>query len=204
VASALLAVHASGYAHNDVKPGNLMRTRSGSVKLGDFGSATRLPGSPASCAAPPAAAHGTPAFMSPEACSGRGGTEASDVWSLTATLSALVFGRLPFACDGGEGALAERIMYGSPRYDDGDDDEWGDRDHDDWGDREESRDGAPDRGGRGGGLRDAHERANLLHLLGWGLSKLPAARPSLEQFLAHPWAAAGRARSETPRAEMQT
>lgn len=88
VAEGLLVVHAKGVVHRDIKPANILfDSESGEAKLTDFGVAGRL--------ADARTATGTPVYMAPEAFRGKA-SEASDVYSLAATLFRLGTGHLPF------------------------------------------------------------------------------------------------------------
>lgn len=89
---ALEAAHAVGLVHCDVKPGNVLITPDGGVKLTDFGIASVL-GDPLFTTG---AVLGSPAFMAPEQARGDRLTEAVDVWSLGATLYFAVEGVPPF------------------------------------------------------------------------------------------------------------
>ncbi len=92
-AEALAAVHAAGLLHRDVKPGNLMVTGDGVVKLMDFGVArTRDEGrAPLTT---PGRVLGTPAYMAPEQLDGRDDEvgPASDVYGVCATFYELFTG----------------------------------------------------------------------------------------------------------------
>ncbi|WP_405149613.1 protein kinase [Sphaerisporangium sp. NBC_01403] len=92
VADALAAAHAAGVLHRDVKPANILVNGYGMVALSDFGLATS------------AHAEGdmsvtreslTPAFGPPEAFELAEPSPAGDVYSLSATLYALLNGRPP-------------------------------------------------------------------------------------------------------------
>ncbi|QTR02951.1 serine/threonine protein kinase [Saccharothrix algeriensis] len=103
VAAALAAVHAHRIVHCDVKPGNVLVTADGCAKLTDFGisvwhEVTRTEDG-AFC--------GTPGYTAPEVVAGRPATEASDVFSLGATLFAAVEG-FPPAGAGGPGEAPAR------------------------------------------------------------------------------------------------
>ncbi|GAA2711377.1 serine/threonine-protein kinase [Micromonospora olivasterospora] len=92
-AGALHVAHTAGIVHRDVKPGNLMVQRDGTVVLVDFGIA-RSRG-----AASITAAHtvlGTASYMSPEQATGQPVSAATDVYALGAVAYYCLAGRPPF------------------------------------------------------------------------------------------------------------
>ncbi|MCZ7681414.1 MAG: serine/threonine-protein kinase [Sandaracinaceae bacterium] len=110
-ARALAEVHAIGLVHRDVKPGNILvelvegaRPR---VKLCDFGIARSTAGDRTDLTN--AGTPGTPAYMSPEQIRGEELDARSDVYSLGATLYALLAGRPPFE---GAGLHDARARHG--------------------------------------------------------------------------------------------
>src|SRR5262249_41039291 len=90
----LVAAHARGVVHRDIKPENVFLTRTGQVKLLDFGVA-RLRLNQGSMATVSRATFGTPACMAAEQALGRTAEvdARSDIWSLGATLFSLISGR---------------------------------------------------------------------------------------------------------------
>jgi class 3 adenylate cyclase/WD40 repeat protein/energy-coupling factor transporter ATP-binding protein EcfA2 len=84
---ALTVLHQHQVTHGDVKPANLILTRSGRVVLVDLGSSS-IPSS----AGPRG---GTPGFRAPEVAGGAPPSPASDVYSMAATAFALVTGAPP-------------------------------------------------------------------------------------------------------------
>ncbi|GAA2873302.1 hypothetical protein GCM10010517_33800 [Streptosporangium fragile] len=92
IADALAAAHAAGVLHRDIKPANILINRYGNVVLSDFGLATMpSPGSEASVTRESL----TPAYAPPEAFELTEPAAAGDVYSLGATLYALLSGRPP-------------------------------------------------------------------------------------------------------------
>ena len=90
---ALEHAHASGVVHRDLKPGNLMLTDSGLIKVMDFGIA-RLEGSVNLTGA--GAMLGTPAYMAPEQVLGHPVDARADLYAMGVVFFRLVTGGLPF------------------------------------------------------------------------------------------------------------
>ncbi|MFD6550416.1 serine/threonine-protein kinase [Streptomyces sp. NPDC058398] len=108
IADALAAAHASGVLHRDIKPGNIMVNRYGAAALTDFGlAAMPRPGRDLSVTREAL----TPAYAPPEAFHLAEPTTTGDVYSLAATLYALLRGRPPHHPDDGtQLSLAELIV----------------------------------------------------------------------------------------------
>ncbi len=98
VARGLEAARKIGIIHRDVKPGNILVTRSGASKLVDLGLATvsRPELAVNSLNLGSLSVEGTVGYMSPEALTGGHADHRSDIYSLGATLFHMIAGRLPF------------------------------------------------------------------------------------------------------------
>ncbi len=90
---ALGSAHAQGVVHCDVKPGNVLLTAGGEVKVGDFGVARFAEGTSQAMSATVA---GTPRYMSPEQARGRRTTSTTDVYSAGVVLYEMLAGQPPF------------------------------------------------------------------------------------------------------------
>jgi serine/threonine protein kinase len=107
LASALTAAHERGIVHRDIKPGNVLMTADGTVKLTDFG-ISRAAGDATVTAT--GEILGTPAYTAPEVAQGHPVAFPADVFSLGATLYAAVEGTPPFGEDVNAMALLLRVV----------------------------------------------------------------------------------------------
>jgi serine/threonine-protein kinase len=85
--------HRNGVVHRDVKPGNLLRSDEGQVKLADFGIAKATDGSAITQAG---SVLGTAAYLAPEQAHGEVATARSDLYGLGVVTYQLLAGRLPY------------------------------------------------------------------------------------------------------------
>jgi serine/threonine protein kinase len=91
---ALARAHRQRIVHRDVKPANILLSREGRVKVGDFGVARLAEGSTDGAAA---TIVGTPRYMAPEQGRGRSTTPATDVYSVGVVLYEMLAGSPPFS-----------------------------------------------------------------------------------------------------------
>ncbi|MQS36427.1 protein kinase domain-containing protein [Streptomyces katsurahamanus] len=98
VLAALETSHEVGLVHRDIKPGNVMLTGRGVVKVMDFGIARAMRSGGASMTRTGMVV-GTPQYLSPEQALGRAVDARSDLYSVGVMLFQLLTGRLPFEAD---------------------------------------------------------------------------------------------------------
>ena len=96
VAEALEEAHAAGIVHRDVKPGNVMLTPAGDVKVMDFGIAAAAWAERVTTSD---MVLGTPSYLAPEQARSEKTTPLSDVYALGAVLYEMVAGRPPFVAE---------------------------------------------------------------------------------------------------------
>jgi serine/threonine protein kinase len=119
IAHGLKAAHDNGIIHRDIKPNNVMISRQGEVKIGDFGLA-RDTGDLARLSSRdltrPGTVLGTPAYMSPEQAAGKDKRQIdhrSDIFSLGVVAYELLAGEKPFKGDHPT-MIQERILNEDP------------------------------------------------------------------------------------------
>jgi serine/threonine protein kinase len=110
-ADALAYAHGLGAVHRDVKPANIFLTRSGAVKITDFGVAYAAGANQLTTTG---ALIGTPDYLSPEQVRGHRATAASDIYSLGCVAFQMVTGNAPFAGDNSIAAATARLDAPAP------------------------------------------------------------------------------------------
>jgi len=104
-AAGLQVAHAAGMIHRDVKPGNLLLTQSGTVKITDFGLAHTVGSASITISGELV---GTPGYLAPERAVGEKAGPASDLYSLGIVAYECLTGARPFTGTQLEVAVAHR------------------------------------------------------------------------------------------------
>ena len=97
VSSGLHAAHQKGLVHRDIKPGNIMITPDGKVKVTDFGIVSLQ--NEESDITKTGSILGTASYISPEQAQGKSVSIESDLYSLGTVLYELITGKAPFSGD---------------------------------------------------------------------------------------------------------
>lgn len=104
-AAALQAAHAAGLVHRDIKPGNMLITPEGRVKITDFGIARIADQVPLTATGQ---VMGTVQYLSPEQASGHAASPSTDVYSLGIVAYECLAGKRPFS---GESQVAIAMSH---------------------------------------------------------------------------------------------
>jgi serine/threonine-protein kinase len=110
-ARAVAAAHTRGFVHRDIKPGNILVTHEGRVKVADFGIARALSESALTL---PGTTLGSVHYFSPEQARGELATPASDIYSLGIVLFELLTGKRPWTGDTAAAIATARLTGAVP------------------------------------------------------------------------------------------
>ncbi|HNR92276.1 MAG TPA: protein kinase [Dokdonella sp.] len=109
----LATAHDKGVIHRDIKPGNLMISSRGAVKIADFGIALSNQDLSKKLTSTGEFV-GTPGYLSPEVCLGRTVDQRSDIFSLGIVLFEMLAGRMPFTDESPLGLMLEVVRAEIP------------------------------------------------------------------------------------------
>ncbi|HUH02686.1 MAG TPA: serine/threonine-protein kinase [Kofleriaceae bacterium] len=120
IADALAASHQTGVVHRDLKPDNVILIKRGRqtdfAKVLDFGIAKLTGDQPGSRRTRTGIVMGTPAYMSPEQCEGRGNVDhRTDIYALGILLYEMITGRVPFTGEGYGEVLVQHLTQAPTR-----------------------------------------------------------------------------------------
>ncbi|RYD15963.1 MAG: serine/threonine protein kinase [Lysobacteraceae bacterium] len=112
-AQGLATAHDHGVVHRDIKPGNLMISSRGAVKIADFGIALSNQDLSKKLTSTGEFV-GTPGYLSPEVCLGRPVDQRSDIFSLGIVLFEMLTGKMPFNDESPLGLMLEVVKAEIP------------------------------------------------------------------------------------------
>ena len=114
VAAALGFAHNNGVIHRDVKPGNVLLSPDGKVKVTDFGIAIAAFGGAESNLTQTGSVMGTATYFSPEQAQGQTLDHRSDLYSLGVVLYEMLCGRPPFTGDSSVAVAYKHVQQAVP------------------------------------------------------------------------------------------
>ena len=112
-AQGLATAHDRGVIHRDIKPGNLMLSERGQVKIADFGIALATQDITKKLTSTGEFV-GTPGYLSPEVCLGKPIDQRSDIFSLGIVMFEMLTGRTPFSDESPLGLMLEVVKAEIP------------------------------------------------------------------------------------------
>ncbi|MCX7562189.1 protein kinase [Xanthomonadaceae bacterium XH05] len=112
-AQGLATAHDRGVIHRDIKPGNLMLSDRGQVKIADFGIALATQDISKKLTSTGEFV-GTPGYLSPEVCLGKPIDQRSDIFSLGIVMFEMLTGRTPFSDESPLGLMLEVVKAEIP------------------------------------------------------------------------------------------